>query len=126
MSLPWRCDFASTPPFAHLSHWVRQLAGPDWPTLGRLDELAEQARLANAHDLPVRFRTQHQRCGQREYEAGILTTGIVPTRAQLARPAQRPGLAGLSTDKSRPQRPALPASGAGRAARPRVGRRHPV
>jgi hypothetical protein len=80
MNTAWRGDFASTPPFAHLSPWVRRLAGPDWPDLGRLDELAEQACLANAHGLPVRFRTQRQRCGQREYEAGILASGIVPTR----------------------------------------------
>ncbi len=80
MSLPWRDDFASTLPFAHLSPWVRRLAGPDWPDLGRLDELAEQAGLVNARGLRVRFRTQRQRCGQRDYEAGILATGIVPTR----------------------------------------------
>jgi hypothetical protein len=38
--------------------------------------------LRNANGLPIRFEAQVQRCGQRDYEAGILATGSVPTRTQ--------------------------------------------
>lgn len=76
----WRADFADTPPFHHLTPWSGQIAGPDWPTLPTLDHLAAQAGLVNAAGQPVRFQPQTQRYGQRDYESGILASGIVPTR----------------------------------------------
>lgn len=80
MSDVWRADFASTPPFAHLRTWAKDLAGDDWPALARLNQQASAANLTNAHGMPIRFQTQERRCGQRDYEAGILATGEVPTR----------------------------------------------
>jgi hypothetical protein len=68
------------PPFAHLSPWTRELAGPGWPDLARLNQLAAASCLVNAGGLPVRFQVQRRRCGQRDYEAVILATGAVPTR----------------------------------------------
>lgn len=76
----WRADFAATPPFAHVRDWAKELAGNDWPTLTHLNDLAARASLQNARGLPIRFQPQQQRCGQRDYEAGILATGGVPTR----------------------------------------------
>lgn len=76
----WRKDFAAAPPFYHLRPWADPLAGPDWPSLDKLNALAEGAELTNADGIPVRFLRQDQRCGQRDYEAGILATGTVPTR----------------------------------------------
>jgi hypothetical protein len=76
----WRGDFSATPPFAHLRTWAKDLAGDDWPALARLNHLAATASLINAHGMPIRFQTQERRCGQRDYEAGILATGEVPTR----------------------------------------------
>jgi len=76
----WRPDFAATPPFAHLCPWSDGLAGAAWPSLDELNRLAVEGELRNARELPVRFEAQLQRCGQRDYEAGILATGIVPTR----------------------------------------------
>lgn len=78
----WRPDFAATPPFAHLRPWSHRLAGGDWPGLDALNALAGERPLRNAQRLPIRFVAQTQRCGQREYEAGILATGGVPTRTQ--------------------------------------------
>lgn len=76
----WRADFSATPPFAHLRPWAKDLAGDGWPALARLNHLAATAGLINAHGTPVRFQPQERRCGQRDYEAGILATGEVPTR----------------------------------------------
>lgn len=76
----WRADFAATPPFAHLRPWTEELSGEEWPTLIRLNELAAKVGLVNAHNMPVSFQPQDRRCGQRDYEAGILATGEVPTR----------------------------------------------
>lgn len=42
--------------------------------------MARERDLRNAAGLPIRFAPQHVRCGQRDYEAGILATGLVPTR----------------------------------------------
>ena len=78
----WHADFAGAPPFAPLRAWAEALAGPDWPCLERLNALAEQHGIVNARGLPIRFRPQHLRCGQRDYEAGILATGEVSTRAE--------------------------------------------
>jgi hypothetical protein len=80
VSAAWRADFAAAPPFAHLVPWARQLAGSGWPDLARLDQLAAASGLVNARGLPVRFQAQQRRCGQLDYEAGILATGGVPTR----------------------------------------------
>ena len=82
MTPPWRDDFAAPPPFLPLRPWAARLTEPGWPSLNRLNALAEQANLANADGLPLRFGLQEQRCGQRDYEAGILATGTVPTRAE--------------------------------------------
>lgn len=76
----WRADFAATPPFAHLRAWAEGLAGDDWPELSRLNHQASTANPINAHGTPIRFQTQERRCGQRDYEAGILATGVIPTR----------------------------------------------
>ncbi len=81
MTEVWRADFADTPPFAHLTPWARRLAGEGWPGLARLNDLAEAAGLRNDRGLPLRFQPQARRCGQRDYETGILATGQVPTRA---------------------------------------------
>lgn len=80
MTEAWRGDFAATPPFAHLMPWARELAGPAWPDLVRLNRLAADSGLCNSPGLPLRFRVQRRRCGQREYESGILATGQIPTR----------------------------------------------
>lgn len=82
MNTGWRCDFAATPPFAHLAAWAEQLAGPAWPTPARLDALAHQAGAVNTRGLRIRFQTQTRRCGQRDYETGIHASGCVPTRAE--------------------------------------------
>lgn len=79
---PWRADFASTPPFAHLRPWSNRLARPDWPSLDTLNTLADERHLRNARQLPIRFEAQLRRRGQRDYEDGILATGVVPTRTQ--------------------------------------------
>ncbi len=76
----WRADFAATPPFSHLRAWADELTGKEWPTLDRINRLAATASLTNALGKPVRFQPQDRRCGQRDYEAGILSTGEVPTR----------------------------------------------
>jgi len=80
VSANWRDDFAATPPFAHLAVWARELAGPGWPALERLDDLARQTGVVNARGLDIRFQPQERRCGQVDYEAGILANGCVPTR----------------------------------------------
>jgi len=80
MTDAWRPDFAAAPPFAPFHSWTERLAGDGWPGLDRLNRLAEAAGLTNAHGLPLRFARQDRRCGQRDYEAGILATGQVPTR----------------------------------------------
>ncbi|KAF0100081.1 MAG: hypothetical protein FD187_1437 [bacterium] len=80
MSGDWRDDFAATPPFAHLTAWAGALAGAGWPALEQLDELARRAGVVNARGLSIRFQTQERRCGQVDYEAGILASGCVPTR----------------------------------------------
>lgn len=80
MSDTWRADFASAPSFAHLRAWSEALRGADWPATERLNRLADAREVANARGLPIRFVPQRQRCGQRDYEAGILATGEVPTR----------------------------------------------
>lgn len=80
MTDAWRADFAAAPPFAHLHPWTQHLAGGAWPGLTRLNQLAERADLINAGGLPLRFQRQAERCGQRDYETGILATGLVPTR----------------------------------------------
>ncbi len=80
MSADWRDDFAATPAFAHLASWARALAGPAWPLLEQLDELALRAGVVNARGLRIRFEPQERRCGQADYEAGILASGRVPTR----------------------------------------------
>lgn len=77
----WRPDFADPPPFAHLRPWRARLANEAWPDLDALNGLAAQGPV-NARGLPVRFAAQLQRCGQRDYEAGILATGVVPTRQE--------------------------------------------
>lgn len=77
----WRRAFASPPPFHHLRPWSQALAGADWPGLERLNGLAREHGLRNAAGLPLRFAPQIRRCGQRDYEAGILESGLVPTRA---------------------------------------------
>ncbi|MBU1665323.1 MAG: DUF3025 domain-containing protein [Gammaproteobacteria bacterium] len=76
----WRADFAVTAPFHHVAHLAEPLAGADWPTLQRLNHLAEAQGLRNAAGLPLRFAAQHVRCGQWDYEAGILASGVVPSR----------------------------------------------
>jgi hypothetical protein len=78
----WQPGFHSTAPFQSLRPWVDQLTGPDWPNLEQLNTLAERQLLINANGLPVRFATQTQRCGQHDYEAGILLGGHVPTRSE--------------------------------------------
>lgn len=80
MSEVWRADFAATPPFAHLRPWAEALADTHWPELKRLNHMAEARGVVNARGQPIRFHPQHRRCGQRDYEAGILSTGEVPTR----------------------------------------------
>jgi hypothetical protein len=78
--LPWRADFAATAPFHHIAQLAARLAGADWPTLERLNALAEAQGLSNNAGLPLRFAAQQVRCGQWDYEAGILASGAVPSR----------------------------------------------
>jgi hypothetical protein len=78
----WRADCADTAPFSHLRPWRAQLDDGAWPSLERLNTLAAAQGLQNAHGQDIRFAAQVQRCGQRDYECGILATGKVPTRTQ--------------------------------------------
>ena len=80
MSDLWRADFAASPPFHHVADLAARLASRDWPRLDRLDAIARERGLSNAAGLPVSFAAQHVRCGQRDYEAGILGSGRVPSR----------------------------------------------
>ncbi len=80
MTATWRTDFASAAPFAHLSPWLGRLLGPDWPELAQLNACATDRNLRNTLGLPVQFAAQASSCGQYEYEAGIYTTGQVPSR----------------------------------------------
>ena len=82
MTTDWRTDFAHLPAFAHLTPWLDRLDRADWPELAALNTLAEQRNLRNSAGLPVRFAVQTCRCGQHEYEIGIHTTGLVPSREQ--------------------------------------------
>jgi len=76
----WREDFANTPPFAHLTRWSEHLGGPDWPELATLNRAAAQQNLRNAAGLPVQFTVQSSRYSQHDYEMGIHSTGLVPSR----------------------------------------------
>lgn len=76
----WRSDFASSPPFHHLAPFAARLEPGTWPSLARLNALAAERGLRNAAGLPLRFAAQLMRCGQRDYEAGILADGVVPSR----------------------------------------------
>lgn len=80
MTDTWRADFAATPPFTHLRPWAEALTDADWPSTARLNQLAKARQVVNSRGFAIRFQAQHQRCGQRDYEAGILGTGEVPTR----------------------------------------------
>jgi Protein of unknown function (DUF3025) len=82
MADTWRPNFADSPPFAHLRPWRSHLDQGNWPTLDALNALAVGQGLCNARDLPLRFEAQTQRCGQRDYEDGVLATGEVPTRTE--------------------------------------------
>lgn len=85
--LPWRPDFAAAPLLASVREAARRLvatpeaASGTWPGLARLNALAEATTLVNAAGLPIRFVPQDTRHGQRDYEARILASGQVPTRA---------------------------------------------
>lgn len=76
----WRADFAASAPFHHLAPLAARLESDTWPSLARLNLLAEEQCLRNAAGLPLRFAAQHARRGQRDYEAGILADGAVPSR----------------------------------------------
>jgi hypothetical protein len=80
MSPHWRADFAAGAPFHHVAADAAVLAGADWPTLDALNALADTRGLRNAAGRPLCFAAQHVRCGQGEYEAGILADGRVPSR----------------------------------------------
>jgi len=119
----WRVDFAAASPFAHLGPWTRELAASGWPNLARLNQLAAASGLVNARGLPVRFQVQQQRCGQRDYEAGILATGQVPTRERnwhdflnalswLAFPQAKAALNALQCRRLEPGAPRGPVSDA--------------
>lgn len=78
----WRSDFARQPLFASIADVACRLGARDtWPGLEDLNRLADLGGLANARGLPLRFVAQTRPCGQRDYEAGILASGEVPTRA---------------------------------------------
>lgn len=79
---PWRPDFAAGPASHHIADLASRLTGAHWPGLDRLNVLACTLQLRNAAGLPITFAPQEMRCGQRDYEAGILATGVVPTREQ--------------------------------------------
>jgi len=74
----WRTDFTNLPAFAHLAPWRDSFQG--WPDLAALNILAERRNLRNAIGLPLRFMPQTHRCGQHDYEIGIHTSGLVPSR----------------------------------------------
>jgi hypothetical protein len=78
----WRPGFADAPPFAHLRPWRARLGDQAWPGLSELNALARRQGLTNARRIPLGFEAQQQRCGQRDYESGILETGAVPTRTE--------------------------------------------
>lgn len=83
----WRPDFAESGPaaaaFAGIVPWVARLGTPpSWPGLEHLSRLAAEADLRNADGLPIRFVEQTRRCGQMDYESGILASGRVPSRTE--------------------------------------------
>ena len=80
MSENWRSDFAAAPPFAALNGLATSLASDDWPSLDRLNALADEHTLRNAAGLPLRFVKQDVRCGQLDYERSAFYSGRVPTR----------------------------------------------
>lgn len=81
--MSWLADFADGPLFGSLASVAPSIAGRTvWPGLTELNRLAENSGLVNAAGRPVRFVAQTVRCGQRDYEAQILSTGRVPTRAE--------------------------------------------
>lgn len=86
-SPPWRPDFAHGGPaaaaFAGVAPWAARLGDTrTWPDLDRLSRLAAEGEVRNARGLPIRFVPQTRRCGQRDYEAGILASGRVPSREE--------------------------------------------
>lgn len=119
----WRPDFAATPPFLPLQTWTAHLAGPDWPGLDSLNQLAAGAGLVNATGLAVHFQRQEQRHSQRDYEASILASGRVPTRERnwhdllnalcwLAFPRAKAALNAIQCRALAPGQPRGPASDA--------------
>lgn len=80
-SQSWQIHFARHPLFGG----YHALAGAfsdlnDWPDPEHLTAAARALDLRNAAGRPVSFEPQIEACGQRDYEAGILATGRVPTR----------------------------------------------
>ena len=77
----WQAQFAQHPFFSGYHALARGFANlDDWPAPERLTATAQVRGLRNAANHPVRFEPQVETCGQRDYEAGILATGCVPTR----------------------------------------------
>ncbi len=50
------------------------------PDVSALNQAAKTADITNACGLPIQFVTQTAPCGQRDYEAQIYRSGLVPTR----------------------------------------------
>lgn len=79
--VPWPNDFVRQPLFASVAEVARRLTVRNtWPSLEELNRLARVEGLVNARGLPLRFVAQTSPCGQRAYEAGILTRGEILTR----------------------------------------------
>ncbi len=77
----WQTHFAQHPLFGGYQALARTFTDlDDWPESERLTAAAKARNLRNATDQPVCFEPQIETCGQRDYEAKILTTGRVPTR----------------------------------------------
>jgi hypothetical protein len=76
----WQTAFVSAPAFAHLRPWLDRFQATDWPDLATLNQFADAQNLRNAMRLPIRFSPQNSACGQHDYEIGIHTSGLVPSR----------------------------------------------
>ncbi len=69
------------PAYAPYQHEIAALAlDRGFPGLNTLNTLADQRRLVNANDLPLRFTAPDRHLSARDYEHNILQSGCIPTR----------------------------------------------
>ena len=79
---PWLPSFYRHPLFAGYDSLTPIFENQSWPTLEKLNNISKQRGIINTAGLPIQFSEQTAVKGQRDYEAQIHTTGLVPTRSQ--------------------------------------------